>query len=310
MISLFTVSLKPSSHLPKRYNRRVSKKTKNLVGRRYKRRSDLKKERFRRLIKRTKQASKEWRRSAFQWAIISTSGVALCAFLLLLFSPLLHLQEIKIRRLNPRLDIEQVQQVLSPLFGRHLFFLAGSEVREILYENISDIDTVELKKEYPSQLIVTVGLHPLVARLNIIDPNTEGEIEVGSGSGMDFLTEKGVYIATAVQQEVEELKTIRLVDWGVRPSPGIHLVPPEILVRLQETEEALQVQFGHAIEMQTIYLRAQEYHLIADDISLWFDMKSSLEQHLQRYRIFMQSVPRNDVRQYIDLRLTDRIAYQ
>lgn len=256
--------------------------------------------------------AKEWQQSALQWVLVGSAGIVLCVVLVLLFSPILHLREIKVRRLNPRLDIEQVQQVLSPLFNRHLFFLVASEVRQILQENISDIDSIEVQKEYPSQLIVTIGLHPLIARLEIVDPDSEGvpEAGTGTGTGIDFITAEGVYVATVAQHEAEGLQTIRLVDWGVRPSPGTVLIPPEILTRLQETHEALRLQFGHAIKTQTVYLRAQEYHLLADGISLWFDMRSSMEQHLQRYRIFLQSVPRSEVRQYIDLRLTDRIAYQ
>lgn len=245
-----------------------------------------------------------------RWVVITCAGVILCILLLLLFSPLLHLREITIRRLNPRLDIEHVQQVLSPLFGRHLLFLSSGEVKEMLSANMNDIDSIEVEKEYPSKLVVTIGLHPLIAWLEIVDPDAEAAMETGTGAGADFLTEEGVYVTAVTQQEAEGLQTIRLVDWGVRPLPGEALVPPEVLTRLQETREALRQQFGHIVELQTIYLRGQEYHLLADGISLWFDMRSSLEQQLQRYRLFLQSVPRSEVRQYIDLRLTDRIVYQ
>ena len=303
------VSLKPSSHLPKRYNRRVSKQTRKLVGRRYERRSDFKKERIRRTLRRTQQAAKQWQKSAVKWALIAGAGVIIVVISLLLFSPLLFLREIKVRRLSPRLDIEHVQQVMSPLFNRHLLFLTASDVQTILHENINDVETIEMQKTYPSELIVTIGLHPLIARLEIVDPDEEAEQSTFTGSGTDFLTEEGVYVSTVTQHGAENLQTIRLVDWGVRPTPDTVLIPPKILVRLQETREALRVQFGHSVEMQTVYLRAQEYHMLADGISLWFDMKSSLEQHLQRYRIFLQSIPRSDIRQYIDLRLTDRIVY-
>ena len=63
------VSLKPSSHLPKRYNRRVSKQTRKLVGRRYERHPDFKKERIRRTLRRTQQAAKQWQKSAVKWAL-------------------------------------------------------------------------------------------------------------------------------------------------------------------------------------------------------------------------------------------------
>jgi len=302
------VPLKSSKHLPKRYNRRVSKHTKKLVNRKYEKRPDFKKERIRRTLRRTQQTAKQLKKAALKWALISGAGVMMLVIGLLLFSPLLTIREIKIRRLSPRLDIEHVQQVLSPLFGRHLLFLAVSDVREVLYENIRDVESVTMEKEYPSQIIVSIELHPLVARLEIIDPDEE-EVVRSTGSGTDFLTSEGVYVSTVSPQEAEGLQAIRLVDWGVLPLPGALLVPPDILTRLQETNEALRVQFGHEVDMQTVYLRAQEYHVRADGISLWFDMKSTLEQHLQRYRIFLQSVSSEEVHRYIDLRLTDRIVH-
>ena len=202
------MSLKPSAHLPKRYNRRVSEQTRRLVGRRYKRRLECKKERIRRVFRRTQHAAKEWKSSAVRWAIITSAGGILCVLLLLLFSPLLHLREITVRRLNPRLDIEHVQQVLSPIFGRHLLFLPASEVKEMLSANMNDINTIEVEKEYPSKLIVTIGLHPLIARLEIVNPDAEAAPEAGTGTGVDFLTEEGVYVTTATQQQFGQMAKI------------------------------------------------------------------------------------------------------
>ena len=302
------MSIKSSKHLPKRYNRRISKQTRKLVNRKYEKRSEFKKERIRRTIRRTQQTARQWEKIALRWMIIVGAGVTVLVIGLILFSPLLTIREIKIRRLSPRLDIEHVQQVLYPFFGRHLLFLSANEVREILHESIRDVENVTMEKQYPSQLTVSVKLHPLVARLDIIDPD-KAEVVRTTGSGTDFVTSEGVYVSTVSPQESEGLQTIRLVDWSVPPSPGEVLIPPEILRRLQETSDALRMQFGHSVDMQTVYLRAKEYHVRADGISLWFDMKSTLEQHLQRYRIFLQYVPKEEVHRYVDLRLTDRIVY-
>jgi hypothetical protein len=301
--------LKPSARLPKRFNRRVTKKTRLLVGRRYERKPQLKKERMRRTMRRTQHMAKQWQGHVVKWLSIFGVLSALLAVGLLLFSPLLQVREITIRRLNPRLDIEHVQKIMSPLFGKHLFFLTSSDVHSLLSENISDIQHIEVGKLYPSELIVTVQLHPLVSQLQIVDPDAQEQLSA-TGAGLDFLTEEGIYVHIVGSAVAEDLPVIRLVDWAVRPTPGTVLVPPEILTRLTNTEEALRLQFGHTTEIRTVYLRAQEYHIFADGISLWFDMRSSLEKHLQRYRVFLQSIPRDDIRQYIDLRLTDRIVYQ
>jgi hypothetical protein len=61
---------------------------------------------------------------------------------------------------------------------------------------------------------------------------------------------------------------------------------------------------------RTLFLRAQEYHLQTREWTLWFDMRSSIEDHLQRYRIFLREIPHEEVREYIDLRLKDRVVYK
>lgn len=302
--------LKPSARLPKRFNRRVTKQTRSIVGRRYERKPQLRKERMRRTMRRTHHLAKQWRTSALKWLLIF--GVLSTALIigLLLFSPLLEVREITVRRLSPRLDIEHVQKVMSPLFGRHVLFLTTADVRSLLHENITDIQSVEVGKIYPSELVVTIRLHPLVSRLQIVDPDAPEKSDTGTGSGLDFLTQEGVYIRTVGNVDASHLPIIRLVDWAVRPTPGTPLVPPELVSRLFETEEALRLQFGHTVEIRTVYLRAQEYHVLADGISLWFDMRSSLEEHLQQYRVLLQSISHDEIHQYIDLRLTDRIVYQ
>ena len=242
------------------------------------------------------------------WIGALVVGVVALTIGLLLFSPLLEIQEITVQRYNPRLDTESVQQVLAPLFSRHLFFLHSREVEQLLRANIADVKSVKTTKQYPSMLSVAIELDPLVAKLQIIDPDEEGD-DTGTGAHIDFLTDHGVYIVSLVP-DVDDLPAVRLVDWGVRPNPGDALVNPAMLTRLWETETSLRHQFGHDISVRAIYLRSQEYHIQADGISLWFDMRSSLDEHLQRYRVFLQHVPREEVGEYIDLRLKDRVVHK
>lgn len=300
--------LKKTGRLPKRYARTVNKRTRTLVEKKYERRKQLHKERWRRSMRRFEQMAAKWRRSAVRWLAVFLAGVVALVIGLLLFSPLLKIQELKVQRFNPRLDVEAVQVVLSSLFGRHLFFVQSSEVEVLLRQSIPSVHTVRIAKEYPSTLSVAIELDPLVASLQIVNPEAE-EADVGTGAIVDFITEEGVYIHDVVQG-TEALPVIRIVDWGVRPVPGTQIVQPEMLERVWETQTALQQQFGHTISIRAIYVRAQEYHLLVDGKSLWFDLRSSLEEHLHRYRVFLQHIPQEQVSTYIDLRLKDRVVYQ
>ena len=234
-------------------------------------------------------------------------GVVFFGFLL--FSPIVQVREIQVTRESPRLDIEGVQTTLTPIFGRHLFFLSSFEVINLLKESIPDIGEVRIGKTYPSTLNVRIALHPLVARLHIVDPEAS---TAGSGTGvtLDFLTDQGIYIATSSVDDTEVLPDITLVDWGVRPEPGQMLIEPAFLERMNAAELTLLRQFGQEIEERIVFLRAQEFHLRVGGIELWFDLRTPLKDQIDRYRTFLREVPISEVRQHIDLRTEDRVVYQ
>ena len=302
------MALKKTGRLPKRYARTVQKGTRKLVQKRYERRKQLHKERWRRSLRRLEQVWGRWRKAGIRWLIALIVSLLGLLIGLLLFSSLLQIQEIKVQRLNARLDTEAVQMVLAPLFGRHMFFVQENEVEALLRQSIADVFSVDIQKNYPSTLFVSIQLDPLVAALDIVNPDEEA-VDTGTGIIVDFITNKGVYLQVPAQG-ANTLPIIRIVDWGVRPTPGTKIVQPEMLQRLGETEAALVQQFGHEVTIRAIYLRGQEYHIQADGKSLWFDMRSSLEEHLQRYRVFLQHIPQEQVSKYIDLRLKDRVVYE
>ena len=67
----------------------------------------------------------EWQRSFVRWFLVGIVLVLLLALTLLMFSPIVQVQEIRVKKTDPRLDIDQVQQALAPLFGRHFLLLSN-----------------------------------------------------------------------------------------------------------------------------------------------------------------------------------------
>ena len=297
--------LRPSGRLPSRFNRRFTRAISSLVRKRYRKPSSVKREKFRRSLRRAQAKARHIRTIIFWWSGILLVVALIAAAGFVVFSPLLNLREMTIIRQNPRLDIEKVQSILSPLFGRKLPFVLEREVAALLGSEIDDLRAVQIAKIYPSELRVDIELDPITARLSIL----EEEEQTATGAVIDYLTDEGVYIQTTATT-LEDLPEIDIVDWGVRPVPGNPLISQALLQRLWEIELALKNQFGHEITKRTVYVRAQEIHLQAGGITLWFDTKSSLESHLQRYRIFLQHVERSAVQDYIDLRLSDRVVYR
>lgn len=308
--------LKRAQRIPRKYNRPVSAKTRALAERRRGQRKKWKKEKIRRGYRRVQRAYKEWQQFVVRWFLVGLIITLIVALILLLFSPMVRVREMRISRTDSRLDIEQVQHSLAPLFGRHTMFLPEFEIIALLEETIPDLGNVEINKIYPAELDIRITLDPLVAQLDIVALGEEPA--TSTGGVLDYLTDEGVYIATDVPQDLEGLPRIRVTDWGARPQSGMKIVPSAFLERMGQAEDELLNQFGQKTLIRAIYMRAQEFHLLVEAptsgeggaYSMWFDVQSSLEKQLVRYRTFLHSVGPDAITEYIDLRIHDRVIYK
>ncbi len=265
-------------------------------------------ERWRRLVRRMGVSWKWLRMSLTRWMAIGCAVLGALTVGFLLFSPIVEVREIQVTRESPRLDIEQVQQALAPIFGRRMLFLSSFEVMNLLKESLPDVSTITVRKIYPSILHVALSLHPLVAKLHITDPDAEQAVS-GTGGTVDYLTDQGIYVVTVAAQNTETLPAITLVDWGVRPEPGTVLIDPFMLERMKAAELTLLRQFGQEVQERIIFVRSQEFHFRIAGRELWFDLRSTLKEHMDRYRIFLRDAG-GSARTYIDLRVEDRVMFQ
>lgn len=257
---------------------------------------------------------RDFSRSVARWSLVAVGALLLFLVGMLLFSPMLHVREIRVVRRDLRTDVERVKSSLAPLFGRHLLFLNPLDVRVLLKEKIMDIDDVAVFKQYPSTLAVELSLDPLAARLHFGEVQQRDQMEAtGTVLPLDFLTSEGMYVRyhhAPDQAAYRDLPLIYLTDWGIRPAIGNHLIDPALLERIGEASDLLSQQFGYEIRKRTIFLRSREFHILLDNFSLWFDMRNSVDAHLRRYKIFLNAVPLDRVREYVDLRLSGKVVYR
>lgn len=306
------MSLRPASRIHRRFNRPVSRHTQRLVARRHAvplgNRLSV---RWRKWIHATRRGVVNWRKAIIQWSAVTLVALVLLAGGIVAFSPIGQVEEIRVSRTDPRLDIEEVQQVLAPLFGHSLVTVSGREVRSLLEQSIMDIREVTVSKRYPSQLFVRVELAPLVARARVLAPGEENLPSQGSGATLAFITDRGTFaIVPPGYAGGASLPLIDLVDWGIRPQPGSPILSQDFLERVDLAVSTLQTQFGQQVKRRVAFIRAQEFHLAVDKVSLWFDVRSPLEEQLLRYRMFLRSVGLSEVKEYVDLRLADRVVYR
>ncbi|MBI5155934.1 FtsQ-type POTRA domain-containing protein [Candidatus Peregrinibacteria bacterium] len=297
--------------IPGRYNRQATVPTRDFVRRRQMRRRRYAWERWKRVFHRVQRGIEQLKVTARRFALVFVACLILLILGLLLFSPILEVREIRVQRSDPRIDVEQVQRALTPLFRTHLFFLSSQDVAPMLRKALPDLASASIQKRYPSTLVVRMTLDPIIARLSIED---RGAPALSSGAAMhmaDFLTSQGMYVTYLPDQmKAAQQPLIRVVDWGARPTPWMPLLDAAFLLEMRQAEQMLGEQFGQETTERIVYLRAQEFHLKTKTYTLWFDRQSTLDAQFRRYRVFLRSVGAGAVKQYVDLRLADRVVYK
>lgn len=316
---MVSVLKRPSRPLPKRFSRPLTPQMRSFVQKKHKRVKQHRQERWKRGLRRAKNAAMEqwamWRR----WLLLGFLAIGAVVMGIILFSPALSVREIRVVRAEGRVDVRAVLEALAPQYGRHMIFLPQQEIAAAVHAVVPDVAEIDVQKEYPSRIAIRISLKPLAARLVIEQPggtSGSGATVVRSGSGAtagtvyDFLTENGTYVVSDTKQAQLALPVIRVVDWGVHPTPNSPLIPPELLKNMALAEQALTLEFGQEIRLRTVYIRAREFHVDTAKVSFWFDIRSPLEQQLGRLRSFLTSVKLTDVKNYVDLRLAGRVVYK
>ncbi len=247
------------------------------------------------------------------WLLIGTGTFLIAVLLALLFAPLFNVRQITVHRQDPRIDLDEIQQTLSPLFRQRLLLVTKNQVSAMLQIEYPDIDAVEIAKIYPSTLDVTIHVEPVAATIVIDDHGTlfsDSGALAGSGS-YSYITHTGTFVTSPIPLALgTTLPTLRLTDWGIRPQNRMKALPPDFIEHIFLARDSLRTDFGLLTQGITVYVRAQEFHIRTNKVVLWFDLKSPLSEQFQRFREFLKTVSLDQVKMYIDLRIVDKIIYQ
>jgi hypothetical protein len=217
----------------------------------------------------------------------------------------------RIERQNASIDIEEVQNALLPLFQRKLVLVTRSEVQAVLLPLYPESRRIDIRKEYPSTLIVRLELEQPVARILI-----EGDDMPMNNTGSltpplrTYVTQSGYFIESPLELRDGPFPTLTLVDWSVRPKNHTQLFPPEFLEMIASAQVILRRDFALEPKKVIVYVRAKEFHIRTDKATFWFDAKSSLSVSFDRFRQFLRSVPLTRVKEYVDLRVQGAVIYK
>ena len=315
---LGSMPMKASRKLPKRFNRQAGPLTKSLARTYYggpKRRTRRRKELFARWGRKTARFRDAILSEFRMWLAIGAGLIVLTVAGTLLFAPFFDVREMRVRRQDPRIDPEDIQQTLSPLFKQRLVLVTRSQVAFMLQAEHPEIERVEISKDYPSTLSVSVYLEPVVAEVKIGDSlsgvSGSGSINTSSGTNIyTYVTRKGTYVTSPIRLSGGPYPKLTITDWGILPQNRTPLLTPIFLQTIFLARDTLRRDFGLQNQNITVFLRAQEFHITTNKATLWFDLRSPLNVQFQRFREFLKNLSLDQAKEYIDLRIADKIIYK
>lgn len=232
---------------------------------------------------------------------------------------------IRVSRGDRRIDGEEIQMLLAPEFGKHLLFISPLLIARNIQEAYPEMKTVAVRRLFPDELHISLTMDRIAARVLLGGPEeTEANAPPPSSPSPDgierFVTEGGIYLEYPFPLETSEpLLTIHVVDWATKPEHRQPLLQPAILQELLQAKNILEQTFGASVPVVTFFVRALEFHIQTKNpglseekeaLVLWFDLASPLLDQINRYRDFLRTVPAGSAKEYVDLRLRDRVVYR
>ncbi len=290
-----------------------------VVEQRHARQRQHRRQQWLRAFQRFQRKAGQMRTLILRYLLVLVASIIVLCIGLALFSPILHIREIRVPRSDPRIDAERIQSALRPFFGQHLFFVTADQVEAAIEAATPDLQSVSVSKQYPVTLSLRVTLDPVIAHLVIEGPDQTPQSGTGtvSGSGTvregeDYLTDQGVYVTynPSQIQTGTGLLQLTVVDWAVRPEPGRQLIDEEMLTAMRQAEQTLLADFDLPVSRRVVYLRAREFHLKLPAYSLWFDLRTPLDEQLERFRVYLEQIGATKAKQYVDLRIQGKIVYK
>ena len=316
--TLERMPLRGAQRLPKRFNRATSSYSRSLAGHHFLSQDRRIRRRREQRMRFLKKFSKVWTLFALEfraWLLISVSAVIIAIVSVLLFAPFFDVRHIIVRRQESRIQPEDIEQTLRSLYRQRLILVSKGQIWSLLSAAYPDIASIDIKKTYPSTLTVTVYAEEVAAAVIIDDGSTSpasqtGDTIVGSGA-YAYITKSGYFITSPIKIiSKNPIPTLHLSDWGIHPQNRTRALQPKFLEQIFVARDALRTDFGLQVKDIVVYVRAQEFHIRTNKVTLWFDLRSPLSVQFQRFREFLKTLSIDQAKEYIDLRIADKIVYK
>lgn len=261
------------------------------------------------------------------WCAVSVAILILILILYFLFADAFKVSSMRVARQDRRVDVEEIQKLLKPFFGKHILFVSPLLIEHTIQSEYPEVSRADVGRNFPNELWVKLYMDDISVEVSVGDPDgTENDATENSwtpikaiegeeaDSNYKYLTKDGVYLeypfSLAPNEDDEERLKLYMIDWAVKPEHRQKLIDKDVLRDIRNAKRILEETFGHSVSFAAFYLSAQEFHLKTEGVILWFDLATPVAAHIDRYRQFLRAVSLDKVEEYIDLRPHDRVIYR
>lgn len=198
----------------------------------------------------------------------------------------------------------QIQAKLESQIGKNLFTLDTDKLESQSRKIFPELETIEIKKNYPSTLEISFNQYPLVANV----------VHESSAIKKNYIVNSVGYI---MKEDFENPNLPYIYMRSDEPAnPESQLIEANKLVYILESVIYFEDKFGMGIKSVEYLAIPREIHLLtARDFEIWLDVQMTPEDQLKKLKKAVVKLDiYNENLDYIDLRIAgangDKIIYK
>ncbi len=214
------------------------------------------------------------------------------------FSPYFKIKKININRDTPNLNIESVQKILKPFYGKNLLFLKKEDLIKILLKNFLEFRTIEITEEWPDSMTISIKLSPPAF--------TVFDIE---SANFAVISSDGVVLSLTGN---EALPTLKIKNMKKPFILGDRIIEKDWLEQIKLIKKILFSEIKITTKEIILLPIAQEVHFITSSgISLWFDLQLDIKQQIQKLELGANKIGLYSKKlEHIDLRIPGQLFWK
>jgi len=214
------------------------------------------------------------------------------------FSPYFDLKQVEVKRDNPALDVQAVENLMAEFYGQNLLFISQSNIEQRLLETFPEFREVKLSENWPDTLVVEIVLSPPFYQvLNEYDAT------------FSVLSEDGVVLR---QEAAEGLPVLKILNYDQTLKSREKFATPQVLKDIT----ALRTMFAEELRIPVEEIRylpiAYEVHLVSDSgTAFWFDLRADTLQQARKIDLVSDEINLyTQPLEHVDLRIPNQVFWK